>query len=123
MRTYLLFIVYYIFLVTLNLIFLLNHSLPLSYTPFDPVYCSCIFPGVYPPPENEELSACLMEILSRITPSPGEMLAVGTLTARVIEGLESLALAKSTANFGVCLGNLNDISFPISGKMLTIFIF
>ncbi|KAM3182081.1 hypothetical protein ACTXT7_013121 [Hymenolepis weldensis] len=76
-------------------------TLPLSYTPFDPVYCSCIFPGVYPPPESEEFSACLMEILSRITPSAGEMLAVGTLTATVIEGLESLALAKSTANFGI----------------------
>ncbi|VUZ51144.1 unnamed protein product [Hymenolepis diminuta] len=78
-----------------------NYALPLSYTPFDPVYCSCIFPGVCPPPENEELSACLMEILSRITPSADEMVAVGTLTARVIEGLESLALGKSTANFGI----------------------
>nr|CDS33778.1 interleukin enhancer binding factor 2 [Hymenolepis microstoma] len=76
-------------------------SLPLSYTTFDPVYCSSIFPGVSALPENEELSVYLMKTLSRITPSTSETLSVGTLACRVMESLESLALAKSTSMFGI----------------------
>ncbi|VDO03582.1 unnamed protein product [Rodentolepis nana] len=76
-------------------------SHPFSYTTFDPVYCSSIFPGVDPLPENEELSSYLMQILSRVTPSTNETLSVGTLAYRVMESLESLAFAKSTSDFGI----------------------
>lgn len=81
-------------------------SLPFSYKTFDPVYCSSIFPGVNPLPENEELSAYLMKILSRITPSTSETLSVGTLACRVMESLELLALTKSTSMFGIQGTNL-----------------
>ncbi|KAM7540597.1 hypothetical protein Aperf_G00000030386 [Anoplocephala perfoliata] len=51
--------------------------------------------------DNDNFSAYLMQIHSKITPSAVEQQSIGTLANKVMENLESIALTKPESNFGI----------------------
>ncbi|VDK42617.1 unnamed protein product [Taenia asiatica] len=72
----------------------------MAHMPFDPIYCSAIFPGAKLPQENERLSRLLMDSHAQLTPSLGEQQAIATLVAKAVENLELIALEKGHSQVG-----------------------